>query len=185
MGDNTIVFYSKFCENSKHLLHLLHSNNLLDKVTTYYCIDNVNNNGFRRDLPPFLKVVPSVITPDSPKPILEGKDAFIWINYLIKKFIKENDTVSACSIDDNFCSWDSDINKPNKLITDIIAEDDPNSLDTMFGGASITGVKDGDVTKPLQDSGGGINNSKRLEEIQKMRAAQDSMFNQNNPNNRK
>jgi len=171
MGDETTLFYSKFCSNCKLLLHTLSTNKLLGKITTYYCIDNANNNGIRRDLPNFLKMVPSIITPEVPDKILEGKDAFIWVDYLLKA----NDTVTGCGAD-GFCSWDSNIDGPNKSITEIIQEDDPNAIDSMYG-ASITGIQEGtDVTKPLKDDFSSKDSAKRLEEIQKMRQQEDALY---------
>lgn len=74
MEKQNIIFYSKYCTHCKNLLIKLKETNLLNLFDKKVCIDNMKN------LPSFLKEVPTIIITDYDKP-LEYDNALNWIAF--------------------------------------------------------------------------------------------------------
>ena len=79
MEENTL-FYSKYCTHCKNFIIQLKKNDLLKLFTKKICIDDPH---VKRNLPPFLKEVPTIITSDYDKPIASDM-AFKWISFKVK-----------------------------------------------------------------------------------------------------
>ena len=70
----SIIFYSMKCKHSMKALEIIKNNNININLE---CIDNNKN------LPKFLKVVPTIIEKNCDKP-LEGDFVFNWLNRFVK-----------------------------------------------------------------------------------------------------
>ena len=72
---SSIIFYSNKCKHSKKAINIIAENNItINKI----CIDDNNAK-----LPTFLKVVPTIVDKNIPKP-LEGNSVFEWLNQFNK-----------------------------------------------------------------------------------------------------
>jgi hypothetical protein len=105
MQENTL-FYSRRCQHCKNFILQLKANNLLDYFSKKICIDDPI---IRRNLPPFLKEVPTIITDDYDKPIASDM-AFKWITYKVKEMNKPKaqpqqgkGQPKSCSVNDPSC----------------------------------------------------------------------------------
>lgn len=96
------IFYSKNCPNCLEFLKKLREENMLDYFEEFFCIDN------RKNLPPFLHHIPTIIVEDANKPLV-GDDAFAWLNFKIdeKYKVQELGTLDGGG-DNNFCDLTKD-----------------------------------------------------------------------------
>ena len=83
----TTLFYSKYCNHCKNFILQLKANNLLTYFKKKICIDDKQ---IRKNLPPFLKEVPTIITDDYDQPIASDM-AFKWISFKIKDLNKQKE----------------------------------------------------------------------------------------------
>jgi len=119
MTENTL-FYSKYCKYCLTFIKQLKINGLLDYFPKKVCIDNPH---FRKNPPPFLKEVPTIIVDDYDKPI-SSDIAFKWITYKVKEMNKpkqqkgSNNQQKTCSISDPQCySFDNSFDNFGSLET--------------------------------------------------------------------
>ena len=121
MSENTL-FYSKYCQHCKNFILQLKANGLLDYFTKKICIDNPH---FKKNLPPFLKEVPTIITDDYDKPMASDM-AFKWITFKVKEKSapppqsqgKNNQQPQSCSASDPQCfSFDNTFDSFGSLET--------------------------------------------------------------------
>ena len=80
----SIIFYSMRCKHSMKALEIIKNNNININLE---CIDNNKN------LPKFLKVVPTIIEKNCDKP-LEGDFVFNWLN----RFVKSSSSSSSSNM---------------------------------------------------------------------------------------
>jgi hypothetical protein len=97
MNTNTL-FYSKYCKHCKQFLTILKSEGMLDEFGRYICID------YESKLPPFVKLVPTILVEDYDKP-LSGEKAFKWISFKSKKRTIQNEKNNNMQV----------INKPGEI----------------------------------------------------------------------
>ena len=87
MPENTL-FYSKHCKHCKDFILKLKSRGLLDLFTKKICIEDPRTGRMRRNLPPFLKEVPTILVDDYDQP-LSSDMAFKWIEFKKKQVVEE------------------------------------------------------------------------------------------------
>lgn len=98
----SVIFYSKNCANCLEFLKKLREENMLKDFDEFFCIDG------RTALPQFLHHIPTIIVPNSEKPLV-GDDAFAWLNFQISEKFKSQELGTLNSISsNNFCDLTKD-----------------------------------------------------------------------------
>jgi hypothetical protein len=100
-----ILFYSNKCQHCNEFNKKLYKSNFFNEFVRI-CIDDPN---VRKQLPPNVKTVPTIILPTNPKQYLTGKNVFVWFNTINKDATDQGSGVQPFSGDmggysDNFSS---------------------------------------------------------------------------------
>ena len=173
--ENTI-FYSKFCRHCKDFIVLLKKENLLDVFTQRICIDG------KKNLPPFLKEVPTIIISDFDEPLASDR-AFNWVEFKKTKKAEVAQKESGIEsfddtgglFDDNFGVLD---NGDNSTAYQGLGSENSMKKD----GNSMVQYQESLLPKELlsaaKDTGGGGDIAKRLEARENMRALDNKMMKQ-------
>lgn len=80
----SVLFYSRKCPNCLELLKKLREEQMLEIFDELFLVDG------RKQLPPWLTAVPTIIVPDSNKPLV-GDDAFSWVTYKLNQKYKQEE----------------------------------------------------------------------------------------------
>ena len=146
----SVIFYSKNCSNCLEFLKKLKDEQMLNHFDEFFCVDN------RNVLPTFLHSIPTIIVPDSDKPLV-GDDAFAWLTYKMSIKYKKSELGTLDAINSNsFC----DITK------------DPTDINLD----SVNYISIENIDKPIKPQiNTNINNTsmdvnKRFEELQQQRS---------------
>lgn len=175
MNNNTL-FYSNYCNHCKNFIYQLKQNGLLNYFDKKICIDNPS---IRKNLPPFLKEIPTIITEDYNEP-LASDHAFKWITFKIKEKnskttnksneINSNEIKPQNNLENNYFS-DNYGSLSDNTITD------PNTLKRE--GNSFIDYDSYNITQNAQPNNTSQSNEsfdKRLEKIQKMRELDNNLY---------
>ena len=73
MSNKNILFYSNYCQHCKEILMKINNFNLKEKISLT-CVDTN-----RKNLPAFVKSVPTMVVPSENK-MITGDDVFAWVN---------------------------------------------------------------------------------------------------------
>jgi hypothetical protein len=103
----SVLFYSKSCPNCLEFLTKLREENMFGLFDELFCVDG------RQQLPEFLHAIPTIIVPDSDKPLV-GDDAFSWLTFKLNQKYKINE-LGTIQTPSNFVDLTKD---PNDLVLD-------------------------------------------------------------------
>ena len=145
----SILYYSRHCENCRDFIYKLKNEGMDILFDEFFCTDN------RRQLPPFLHSVPTIIVPDSDKPLV-GDDAFAWLTFKLNQKYKRNE-LGTLDKGGDYVDLTQD---PNEISLDSENYISINNIDKPI--------------KPIQDSkylnAESMDVNKRLEALQEQRS---------------
>ena len=100
-NNKNILFFSNYCQHCKEVLEKINNYNLKEQINLN-CVDNN-----RKNLPAFLKSVPTMVIPLENK-LVVGDDVFSWINNEISKKTTKNE--SPLNNNEEISPWTNEMN---------------------------------------------------------------------------
>ena len=177
MPENTL-FYSKHCNHCKDFIVKLKQRGLLDMFTKKICIEDPRTGRMRRNLPPFLKEVPTILVEDYDTPLASDM-AFKWIEFKKKQVVEEETGGQGIQ--------DYDISGGNFDSFGTVG-DNGNAYGGLGGGYKQTGgssvqyqesLLPPDLMSQATESNDKGDNGKRMEKMQMARSMDDEMSKKN------